>query len=316
MIGLGRSRLGPGGGQQGLQPRIFPVRHDLQTQTGQGPVESGQPRHVADGAHGGQIQPLADVRLDPALEQAPRPRLAVQRRQQDENHARRRQIALPRVAAGTVRIDHGETGRRLLAHHVVVDDHDVQTDGRSVGHGLVRRRSAVHGDDQIGASRLQRIESPRAGAIAFRQAVGDIDGQFRIQCAEPAHQQGRAGRPVHVIVGEDVDAAARLQGVDDGRRRRIHVHEAGRIGEQGPQRGPQEVLALIRRHAARGQSPRHRLIQIQRLHMGADGRRLGRALSPGAARQRARDVEEGGTVTTVSHGQSLFARPSFRDSVV
>ncbi|MNS79355.1 hypothetical protein D3C72_1130080 [compost metagenome] len=152
MIGLGRSRLGSGGGQQGPQAGVLPVRHDLQAQTGQRPVEAGQAGHIADGAHGGQIQPLADVRLSLALKQAARPRLAVQRRQQDEHHARRRQIALTRVTARSVRIDHGQTGRRLLAHHMVVDDDDVQADGRGMGHGLVGRRAAVDGDDQIGAA--------------------------------------------------------------------------------------------------------------------------------------------------------------------
>ncbi|MNS78751.1 hypothetical protein D3C72_1123820 [compost metagenome] len=184
-----------------------------------------------------------------------------------------------------------------------------------MGHGLIGRRPAVHRDDQIGAARLQGVKRPRAGAITLGQAVGNIDRQLRVERPKPAHQQCRAGRPVDVIVGEDVNAAAGLQGVDDGGRRRVHVHETGRVGEQRPKRGPQKILALIRRHAARRKRAGHRLVQVQGLHMGADGPRLGRTLAPGTARQRARHVEEGGSVSTVSHEQSLLARTSFRDSV-
>ena len=154
MIRLGRAGLGARHGQQRLQARVAPAGHDLQAQTGQGPVEAGQAGDVADGAEGGEIEPLADIRLGPVGEQAPLARLAVEGGQQDEDHARRREIALPRGVPRPVRVHDGQTGRRLLTHHMVVDDHDLQTDGAGVRDGLVGRRSAVDGDDQIGARGL------------------------------------------------------------------------------------------------------------------------------------------------------------------
>ncbi len=301
MVGLGWSRLSPRRRQQGAQARIAPVRHDPQPQTGQSAVEAGQARHVADGAHGGQVQPLTDIGLSLALEQAAPARLAVQGGQQDEDHPRGRQIALPRAAARPVRIDHGQAGRRLLAHHMVVDDHDLQADGRRMGHGFVSRRPAIDGDDQIGAARLQRVERPGAGAVTLGQAIRHIDRQVGAQRPEPAYQQGRAGRPVHIVVGEDVDAGAALQGVDDGGGGGVHVHEAGRIGEQRLQRRLEEVGALIRRHAARRQGASHHLVQPQRLHMGAGRRRLRRTLPPRPPRQRAADPQKGGQAVTVRH---------------
>jgi hypothetical protein len=225
-------------------------------------------------------------------EQAALAGLAVQGGQQHEGHAGGGQHPLPALAARAVGIDHGGGGRRVLAHQVVVDHHHFEADGGGAGDGVIGRRAAVQGDDQVGAGVADGLEGRRAGAIALGQAVGNVDRQLDAHVAEPAHQLGGAGGPVDVVVGEHHGRAAALQRVDQDLGGPVHVGEAGGVGEQRLQGGPQIVLGVIDADAARGQGPGQGLGQAVDLLVAARRRRIARPLAPGPAADRAGDVEE------------------------
>ena len=292
----------PGGCEQRLQPRIGPAGHDLQPLGGQRAVEAGERGHVADCTERGQIEPLAKIGLRPRLEQAAPPRLPVQRRQQHEGDARRRQHPLARAAVGPVGVDQGCGRRRIAgAHQVMVDDHDRQP---HPGGGLQRvagRGPAVDGHHQLRALRLQAAEGGGARAIALGHPVRNVDGELAPHRAEPAHQQGRAGGAVHVVVGEHAARPPVGHRVDQKARRPVHVGEARRVREQRLQ-GRLEVGRRCRLvHAAGGERAGQRLLETQALLVGAHERRLGRALAPDAAGQGALHAEEGQRGEAVGH---------------
>ena len=287
--------LAPGHGDvgQGPQARIAPAGEHLEPLGGQRPVEAGQPGHVAHGPQGRQIEPLAQVRLGPAgIEQPPAAGFPVQGGEQHEDHPGGGQVALARPAVGPVGIDQGRRGRGRGPHHVMVDDHDRQGDLRGGGQGDLRRRAAVHGDHQGRPLVLQLAEDGGGGAVALPFPVRDIDAQRPAHLPEPANQQGRAGGPVHVIVGKDHGRPPVLHGLHQEGRGAVHVGEARRIGKQRLQGGVEEVAHGGGGDPAGHQRPGQGLAQALRPHQGPHLIRPSRAHLPPAAGQGAVDLEK------------------------
>ena len=65
----------------------------------------------------------------------------------------------------------------LAAHQVVVDDNHLQSNFRGTGQGVMRRRAAIHRNDQLRAPGLQSLERRRRGPVALENAIRDIDRQ-------------------------------------------------------------------------------------------------------------------------------------------
>ena len=228
---LGRP-LGAGDLHQRGDARVGERRHHLQALRREGAVETDQLGDVADGAKGGQIQPLAQVRLRTVVEQSPGASLAIQRGQQHERHPGGGQHPLPRRAVGSVGVHQGRGGRNVVAHHMVVDHHHAQA---NIGGGFQRvigRRAAVNGDHQFNALGVEPTKGRRAGTVAFGHPVGNIDAQFLAHMPEPADQLGGAGGAIDVVVGEHGQRRAGLERVDQQPRGQVHVGEAGGVGEQ------------------------------------------------------------------------------------
>ena len=86
----------------------------------------------------------------------------------------------------------------------------------------MRQRAAIDADDQIMA-RAQLGHSRLVWAIAFVDAVGDIQGCAQPQCAQIDDQQRGGRAAIHIIIGKNGDALARVNGSQKSRRRLIHI---------------------------------------------------------------------------------------------
>ena len=309
----GRRRLpvlqAVGDAHQGPEAGVAPAGHHLQPLGRQRPVEAGERGDVADRPHRGQVQPGGEVRLAAPFEQAATPGLPVQGRQQDECDARRREMPLPRGAVRPVRIHQRGHRRDLaIAHQVVVDHHHLEADLGGAGQGVVGGGAAVDGHHQLRALGLQAAEGGWRRAITFGDAIGDIDRQFLPHRPEPAHELGRGGGAVHVVVGEDRHRPPPLQSVHQDFGGPVHVLEGGRIGKQGLQSRIEEVVGCLRRHAARGYGSGQGLAQpVGELQL-PDAFGLGRALAPEPTAQGAGDTEIAEWGPAV--GQSTLPAPS------
>ncbi len=282
---------------QGADAGVLALGHDLQALGGQCAVKAGQGRDVADGAQRRQVQPLHQVRTRVRLEQAPRLGFAVERGHDDEDDAGGGEITLGRGAARPVGIDHGAGLRRILAHQVVVDDHDLQPDFRRVVQCLVCHGTAVDSDDQVGTEGFQTVERRVRRPIAFRHAVGHIDVEVEAHGAEPAHQLRRRGGAIDVVIGEDPDIRPRLERVEHGGDGLVHIEERQGIGKQGLQRRADEILEPRRRDAAAGDEAAQRLDDI-----GFSNRHQGQLLRQLAQGMRA-DAQAGDPFAPPPPGQ-------------
>ncbi len=290
---------------QGADAGIPALRHDLQALSRQRPVEPGQRRDIANGAQRRQVEPLHQVRPRVILEQPARLGLAVERGHDDEDDAGGGEITLGRGAARPVGIDDGAALRRIFAHQVVVDDHDLQSDRCGIVERLVRHGAAVDRDDQVGAQRFQPVEGGIGRTVTFQDAVGDIDIEVAAHGAEPAHQLRRRGGAVDVVIGEYPDIGPGDKRVEHGGDGLVHVEERQGIGEQGLQGRANEILE------PRGGNPPARDETAERLddiglgntHQGQLLRQLSQGMvadahggdpfAPGPSGQRPGDAEIG-----------------------
>jgi hypothetical protein len=112
--------------------------------------------------------------------------------------------------------------------------------------------AAIDADDEIVIAR-ERRHGLLVGAIALVDPVGHVEGGARAHLAQPGQQEGGGGAPVDVIVGEDGDALAPLQGAQEAGRGLLHVAQGAGIGQEVAQGRGQEALGQLRRHLAAGQ---------------------------------------------------------------
>ncbi len=136
----------PGDLHQSANARILALGHDLQALCRQGSIESGQGRDIADGAQGRQIQPLHQVRARPIGKQPALFGFAIERRHHNEDDAGGGQVPLGGGATRPIGVDDGPALRRILAHQVVIDDHDLQPDRRGIVQRLVRHGATIDSD--------------------------------------------------------------------------------------------------------------------------------------------------------------------------
>ncbi len=167
----------------------------------------------------------------------------------------RAEMPLPREIVLTVRVDEGMTGRQLMCHLVVIDDDDIDIARSSGGQRLVTGGAAIDGDDQLGAIVDQLIDRRRIGAVSFEDAIGNIDGRPDAEMAEKTVHQRRGGRAVDIVVAEDRDALAALDGTHQADRGLFAIGQLMGIGHQAADRRIEEFDRLVYRHAAPGQHP-------------------------------------------------------------
>ena len=200
----------------------------------------------------------------------------------------------PRHVVLAVGIDHGAGARQLLVGLVVIDDDDVAAELAGARQRLAAGGAAVDGDDELGAVLDEPFDGRRVRAVAFEQAVGDVDARLQpVMREEAAHQSGGRGA-VDVVVAEDGDRLALLDRIGETRGRRLHVAHAVGIGHQRLQGGIEHDGNVVERHAAPGEHAAEQLRQSVPLADGggAQLRFAGEALAPLVAARRHRHPEE------------------------
>ena len=115
---------------------------------------------------------------------------------------------------------------------------------------LAAHRPAVDGDDERRASRGELLNRLAVGAIALGHAVGDVDDRLEPAGGEIFTEEGRAARPVDVIVAEDRHPLAGYDGALEAIGRRLHVAQAEGVGHQVAQGRREMALDRIRPDAA------------------------------------------------------------------
>jgi len=203
-------------------------------------------------------------------------------------------MALPRQIILAIGIDDGD-GRGQRAADLVVVEHD------DIGSGLVgrgdRRRAVgatVDGDDELRAARGEVAHRVGIGAVAFEDAVGDVDLGFDAVVGEKTLEQCRRRGAVDVVVAEDGDPLAPPHRFRDTRRRASHVGQAGGIWQQVTDRRVEETRRVVCQDTAAGQHAGDQIASAlalrdrERHHLLA----IGKPVFPGQPGRRAADVEE------------------------
>ena len=258
------------------QAGILPCARHLHALDHEGPVHTLQRNHIADCCQGHEVKQRKQVRRRAVHAACPQHTRHIDKRQKDDTGGAK--MALARQVVLAVGIDHSKGRRWQLTDKLVVIEH------HDIGPGLARGIDgggavgpAIDGDDQARAAGDKVAHRLRIRAVAFKNAVGNVDFMgHAVMGEEPAHL-GRRGRAVHVIVAKDGDALASHDGRRNAPRGHAHVRQAGRIGQQVTDRRFEETRRLVRLHTASCQHPRDDLADTKRLGNGECAVIVGRA---------------------------------------
>ena len=177
----------------------------------------------------------------------------------------------------------------------MVEHDDVEAEPRRRLERLVAHRAAVDGDDEPRAARGEALDRLGVRAVAFGDAVGDMDdrldaagGEIFARGARRCRRRRRRSRR------RSRRARRRSTARGEALRRRLHVaHDEG-IGHQVAQRRIEIAVDRLRRDAPAGQNPGEQFVVPADLGDG-ERARLARPVEPRPPRppeRRALDIEE------------------------
>ena len=167
----------------------------------------------------------------------------------------------------------------------------------------MREGAAIHADDQvmIAGKRLHRC---LVRAIAFVDAVRDVESGVTSHLTKVGQQQGGTGATVDVIVGENGNPFAPVDRLQKPGAGPVHIAQGSRIGQKIAQARGQERVAIVGGHAALGQQPAERQRMACLLGQGlCQPVVLGAGADPAPPRGRGSDIEE----WWIAHGGNLRA---------
>ena len=295
MPGLGRAAE-PGDVHQRGEPGVLAPAQRDETLGHEGAVEPLERDHVGDGAQRHQIEQAEEVGLGAlGRPKTARTQHAVERHDGHEHQPDGGQVAELRKVVEAIGIDHGERGRQLLVGQMMVDHHHVETELARLRQRLVAAGAAIDGDQQRRALGGERAHRLHVGAVAFEQAIGDVDDRHKPALAQVARQRGRRGRAVDIVIAEDRDGFPTPDRIGQAYRRRRHAGEQVGIGHQRPHRRIEEGCDLLDRDPAPGEDARQKLghvVVALRNRERARGALLVEPVAPGTAADRALDAEE------------------------
>ena len=216
--------------QQSFQAGAVGVLQLPQTGLDQGAVLAGQRHHIRHGAHGGQIAAVVQHLFR---------RAAVQRGTQLERHAG---AAQPLEGTGVVLPagihDRHGPGQGLRRQMVIGDD-EVHAQFRRKFGFLHGGDAVVHSHDELIAFVVDGLDGVTGQAVAVTLAAGQHTFDGGSHALEMLIQQCRGGHAVHVIVPEDHDGLAVVDGLPDALAGFLHIGQQAGItqlflpGQQG-----------------------------------------------------------------------------------
>ena len=252
--------------QRGVADMIAAAHRD-QALGDESAVEPDQRRDVGHGAERDVVQHVEQVRLRPLGGPEPAmPQLAIDRDQRHQRQADRGKMAETRQIVGPVRIDQRFDLGQLVAALVMIDHHDAHPEPPRFRQRLQAGGAAVHGDQQRRAFAGEHTDRVDIRAVAFEDAIRNVDQRIEPAMAQMPGEQRRRGRAVDIVVAEDRDLLAARGGIGDPLGTGFHLGQRRRIWHQLADRRIEKVLDLIDLHAPPGQHPRQHLGQLIALH--------------------------------------------------
>jgi len=129
----------------------------------------------------------------------------------------------------------------------MIDDDDIETGPGGFRQRQMRRRAAINGHDDPNPLFAQTQQGRSVGAIALMNPIGHVGPAAPSDGGKEAREQGGRSRTVDIVIAKDADRFAIAHGPDQPRRRRLHVDQMRRIGEQVAQarrEEPRRVIAI------------------------------------------------------------------------
>jgi hypothetical protein len=100
-------------------------------------------------------------------------------------------------------------------HFVVIGNNKFQAEAFGLQGFVDAGDSTIDGDDHLDAEFGERAEGVGIEAVAFFEAVGDMEVRPSAEELEDAHEDGGAGDAVDIVIAIDADGASRGDGGED-----------------------------------------------------------------------------------------------------
>jgi hypothetical protein len=245
--------------EQGADAGAAALADDGEAVADEDAVLGDQRDHVADGAEGDEVEPLARVGQRGGGLAAER---AAQRGAQVEGDTGATKALEREVAAELMRVQERGRGRHLLGDLMVIDDDRRDPADLEPLERLVIRGAAVAGQHQAHAGLAQHL------GLGLREAVAALTGghagdDLDADRLEVGGQDRRGGDAVDVVVPEHADPPALAPGGAQQLDRGLEAGHARGRAQVGEAR-PQELLLLRELDdAAAEEDPHRRLADIE-----------------------------------------------------
>ena len=163
---------------------------------------------------------------------------------------------------GPVRIDQRVDLGQFIAALMMIDDDHRHAEPPRFRQRLEAGGAAIDRHQQRGALVRQRAHRLDIGAVAFENAVGNVDQRIEPAMAQMPGQQRRRGRAVDVVIAEDRDLLAARRRVRNALGRGFHLRHGIGIGHQFADGRIEKVLDRVDLDIAPGQHPRQHFRQL------------------------------------------------------
>ena len=237
---------------EGAQAEILRLCHVREAETHDLAVFAEQRHDVGDRAERDEFEPLL-----PRLV-AERQRKRVAKLEKLERNADAAEVLVRIHIIFAMRVHDGAGGRQCIARQMVVGHDDVEL-SLQARHVLDRRNATVNGNEQRRCFR-NLFERRTVEAIAFAEAVRDVDVGIGAERTQAGAEQCRRRHAVDVVVAIDRDMLAALDGLRDAGDGLLHVLHEERVIEVLQMLGVEEALRVVDRpQAAVPEQPREHI---------------------------------------------------------
>ena len=177
------------------------------------------------------MQHAEQIRLGPfAAPESSGTQFAIDRDQRHQHEADGGEITEAGEIVGPVRIDQRIHDRQHIAALMVIDDDNRHSEPPRFHQRLDAGAAAIDRHQQRGALAREHADGFGIGAIAFEDAVRNVNQRIEPAMAQMPGEQRRRGRAVDVIVAEDRDLLAANGRVRNALGRGFHLRHGEGVG--------------------------------------------------------------------------------------
>ncbi len=276
-------------------PRLLAPAQHLQSLGDKGAIEPDQRHHVGHGAERHVVEEGQQIGFGPRIgPKTAGAQFAIDGHHGHEHESDRGKIAQSGEIIAPVRIDDCRRRRQGLVSLMMVDDDDIHAERFCLAQGLDARGAAIDGHQQRRAARGKGPHRLDIWAVAFEQAVGNVDD--RLDAAKPQEPRKHGGGccAVDVVVAENRDALAAHDSVSNARGGFRHGGEHVRVRHRALDGRIEKGVDRIGLDIAAGENARQQLGQLVPLRDRQRPRSAAfvEPVAPGAPGRRVLDAEE------------------------